>query len=354
MTSIRISGLRFGYDRTWVLDGVDLDVAGGDLLTVIGASGCGKSTLLRLIAGFERPAAGTIHLDDTLVAGPGVHVPPDRRHVGIVPQEGALFPHLTVADNIGFGLARRDSGRAARVAELVALAGLVGLEARYPRELSGGQQQRVALARALAPRPRVVLLDEPFASLDAQSRVDVRAQVARMLRREGATGILVTHDRAEALTMADRVAVMVAGRVAQTGEPYSLYDAPALPEIARLLGPGSFLPVTERESDHATTVLGRLPVRSASAFLGPDVPAVALVRPEQVALSPTGVRTTVRAVDFVGAGVQVLLDLPDGQVLEAWVSRVRPHVGDVLTVSVNDGVHLLSNEHSSEGKANLT
>lgn len=349
MTSIRVSGLRFRYDRTWVLDGVDLEVPGGELLTIIGASGCGKSTLLRLIAGFERPAGGTIHLDDTLVAGPGVHVPPDRRHVGIVPQEGALFPHLSVADNIGFGLPRRDPSRAARIAELVHLAGLTGLEDRHPRELSGGQQQRVALTRALAPRPSLVLLDEPFASLDAQSRVDVRAQVAQMLRREGATAILVTHDRAEALTMADRVAVMVRGRVAQTGEPYSLYDAPALPEIARLLGPGSFLPVTERDADRATTVLGRLPVRSSSASLGPDAPAVALVRPEQITLSPTGVRTTVRAVDFVGAGVQVLLDLPDGQVLDAWVSRVRPHVGDTLTISVNDGLHLLSDDRHTTG-----
>lgn len=347
MTSIRVSGLHFGYGRAWVLDGVDLDVASGDLLTVIGASGCGKSTMLRLVAGFERPAAGTIHLDDTLVAGPGVHVPPDRRHVGIVPQEGALFPHLTVADNIGFGLARRDPERPARVAQLVALAGLAGLEGRYPRELSGGQQQRVALARALAPRPRVVLLDEPFASLDAQSRVDVRAQVAQMLRQESVTGILVTHDRAEALTMADRVAVMAAGRVAQTGKPFVLYDAPAAVEIARLLGPGSFLPVIEREADHVVTVLGRHPVRSTSDLLGPDTPALALVRPEQVALSPTGVRTTVRAVDFVGAGVQVLLDLPDGQVLEAWVSRVRPHVGDTLSVVVNDGVHLLGDVDES-------
>lgn len=346
MTSIRISGLHFDYGQGPVLAGVDLDVTGGDLLAVIGASGCGKSTMLRLVAGFERPTAGTVHLGETLVAGPGVHVPPDRRHVGIVPQEGALFPHLTVADNIGFGLARRAPGRAERVAELVALAGLVGLEGRYPRELSGGQQQRVALARALAPRPQVVLLDEPFASLDVQTRVDVRVQVAQMLRREGATGVLVTHDRAEALTMADRVAVMLAGQVAQVGEPFDLYDAPALPEVARLLGPGSFLPVLEREADHVTTVLGRHPVRSTSPLLDPDSPTLALVRPEQVALSPSGVRTTVRAVDFVGAGVQVLLDLPDGTVLDAWVSRVRPHVGDTLDIAVNDGVHLLGDSPS--------
>lgn len=340
MTGIKISHLRFGYHRTWVLDGVDLEVASGDLLAVIGASGCGKSTLLRLVAGFEQPGSGTIHLDDTLVAGPGMHVPPDRRHVGVVPQEGALFPHLTVADNIGFGLPRRAPGRAERVAELVALAELTGLEGRYPRELSGGQQQRVALARALAPRPGVVLLDEPFASLDAQTRLNVRGQVAQMLRREGATGVLVTHDRGEALTMADQVAVMVRGRITQVGKPFDLYDTPAHPEVARLLGPASFLPVLSRTPEHVTTALGRHPVRSSS--VGAREKAVlALVRPEQVAVSEGGVRTTVRAVDFVGAGVQLLLELPDGQLVEASMSRVRPHVGDTLTVTVDDGVHLL-------------
>ncbi|WP_319804432.1 ABC transporter ATP-binding protein [Nocardioides malaquae] len=341
MTGIAISQLRFGYHRSWVLDGVDLEVASGDLLAVIGASGCGKSTLLRLMAGFERPAEGTIHLGDTLVAGPGTHVSPDRRQVGIVPQEGALFPHLTVAENIAFGLPRRAPDRRARVAELVALADLVGLEQRMPRELSGGQQQRVALARALAPRPGVVLLDEPFASLDAQTRVNVRAQVAQMLRREGATGVLVTHDRGEALTMADRVAVMVGGRITQVGEPFALYDAPANREVARLLGPASFVPVLERGSGHVTTVLGGHPERSAGPGVDDAAGAVALVRPEQVVVADSGVRTTVRAVDFVGAGVQLLLELPDGQVVEASVSRVRPHVGDTLTVAVDDGVHLL-------------
>lgn len=341
MTSIEVSGLRFGYGPTAVLDGLDFRADAGDLVAVIGASGCGKTTLLRLIAGLERPAAGTVTLDGTVVDGPGVHVQPHRRNVGLVPQEGALFPHLDVAANIGFGLHRRDPGRQARIGELLELAGLEGLGHRLPRELSGGQQQRVALARSLAPRPRVVLLDEPFGSLDAQTRVAVRTEVAQMLSQEKTTGVLVTHDRAEALTLAERVAVMVRGRVVQDGRPFDVYDNPTDHEVARLLGPATFLPGVAVGPHLVRTALGEHEVRSVAPGATGSGPVTVLLRPEQVVPSATGVPARVRTVDFTGAGVDVGLDLEDGSRLDAWVTRLRPHVGDSLTVGVSGGVHVL-------------
>ncbi len=275
MTSVEVRGLSFGYDVEPVLRDVDVCTPDGTLLAVVGSSGCGKTTLLRVLAGFERPWAGEVRLGGEVVVGPGVDVALHRRRVGIVPQEGALFPHLSVADNVGFALARRDPGRAARVAELLVLAGLQGLGDRYPRELFGGQQQRVALARALAPRPRVVLLDEPFAALDPATRRGVRVAVREVLAEEGATAVLVTHDREEALSMADRVAVLDAGRVLQVGGPTEVYDAPVDAVVAALLGEVNLLPVD------APLVL------SGGAGHGSGG-GRAVVRPEQVAVAPDG------------------------------------------------------------------
>jgi ABC-type Fe3+/spermidine/putrescine transport system ATPase subunit len=207
MSEVTIRGLAVafgsGSERTEVLRDLDLDVIDGHLTAVVGASGCGKTTLLRTIAGFVAPDAGTVSIDGQVVAGRGVHVPPERRGVTLVPQEGALFPHLDVASNVAFGLTRRQPRT--RVAELLELVGLAGMETRRPHELSGGQQQRVALARALAPEPRLVLLDEPFSALDAGLRESVRAEVRRVLRRAGTTALLVTHDQDEALSVADSV-----------------------------------------------------------------------------------------------------------------------------------------------------
>ncbi|WP_110182791.1 ABC transporter ATP-binding protein [Nocardioides solisilvae] len=341
MSSIEVSGLRFGYGSTAVLDGLDFHAEAGDLVAVIGASGCGKTTLLRLVAGLERPDAGIVTLDGVVVDAPGVHVQPHLRRVGLVPQEGALFPHLDVAANIGFGLPRRGPERRARIEELLELAGLQGLGGRMPRELSGGQQQRVALARSLAPRPRVVLLDEPFGPLDAQTRVAVRTEVSEMLRQEKTTGVLVTHDRAEALTMADQVAVMVDGRVLQHGRPFDVYDAPVDHRAARLLGPGTFLPGEPSGPHRVRTALGDLEVRSVAPGATTAGEVTALVRPEQVVPDPDGVAALVRTVDFTGAGVSVGLELPDGRQLRAWVTRVRPHAGETLTVTVRGGVHLV-------------
>ncbi|MDO9175233.1 MAG: ABC transporter ATP-binding protein, partial [Actinomycetota bacterium] len=210
-----VRDVRKAFGQQQVLHGIDLHVAAGAIVAVLGPSGCGKTTLLRLIAGFEQLDHGSITVAGQLAAnrggaGPTLSLPPERRRVGVVPQEGALFPHLDVAGNVGFGLRR---GSDARVAEVLALVGLAGFEKKRPSQLSGGQQQRVALARALAPKPSLVLLDEPFSSLDAAMRGQVREEVFEVLRAANATAILVTHDQQEALSVADQVAVLLAGRI---------------------------------------------------------------------------------------------------------------------------------------------
>ncbi len=218
-----------------------LTVMPGEILALLGPSGCGKTTVLRLIVGFEKLESGRIEIGDRLVSGPGVSVPPEQRQVGMVFQHYALFPHLSVADNVAYGL-RRDGRRRDQVREALALVGLSGLETRMPHELSGGQQQRVALARALAPRPKVLLLDEPFSNLDADRRASMRAQVREILKRVGMTALFVTHDQEEALFMGDRVAVMNMGRLEQIGAPEAVFGAPATRFVAEFMGQTDFLP----------------------------------------------------------------------------------------------------------------
>lgn len=225
---------------------LSLSVPRGSLFALLGASGCGKTTVLRLVAGLEKPDSGEVKLNGRTVAGPGVWVPPEARRVGMVFQDYALFPHLTVGGNVAFGL--RSNDRRERVEEMLTLVGLAGLGQRYPHELSGGQQQRVALARALAPRPEIVLLDEPFSNLDAGLRQTMRVEVRDILRRAGATAIFVTHDQEEALSLADTVAVMNAGALEQVGAPTELFALPATRFVAEFLGGSFFLPavVTSR------------------------------------------------------------------------------------------------------------
>jgi iron(III) transport system ATP-binding protein len=226
-----------GQPATNVLHSLNLTVRQGELAAVLGASGVGKSTLLRLIAGFEAPTEGTISLDGKVISTPQAVTTPEQRSIGIVPQDAALFGHLSVAQNVGFGLAALSKqARTDRVAELLKLVELSDLADRKPAQLSGGQQQRVALARALAPKPKLVLLDEPFSALDAELRDRLRADVKRALRAEGATAILVTHDQEEALSIADRVAVLRDGTIAQVGSPLEIYNAPADVGIATFLG----------------------------------------------------------------------------------------------------------------------
>ena len=242
-----------------MLRDVDLVVPEGTLTAILGASGSGKTTLLRLIIGFIAPDRGTIAVDGSVVAAAGgLHVAPDKRAIGYVAQEGALFPHLTVAENVAFGLPRGERRNGARTSEALELVGLgSGYAARRPHELSGGEQRRVGLARALAPKPRLVLLDEPFSGLDAHLRAETREAVTRALAAEGTTAVLVTHDQAEALSMGREVAVLRSGRLVQTATPTVLYRAPVDLDVARFVGEAVVVPGTAR-SGVVECALGRL------------------------------------------------------------------------------------------------
>ena len=310
MSSLSIDAVTKSFGPVVAVDDVRLEVAQSSITAVLGPSGCGKTTLLRLIAGFLEPDAGSIRFADRVVAGAGRMVSPQERRVGYVPQEGALFPHLDVGANIGFGLTRAER-RTRRVTDLLDLVELPASYAtRHPHELSGGQQQRVALARALAPNPSVVLLDEPFSSLDASLRASTGRAVVRALHAARATAVLVTHDQDEALSLADQVAVMRAGRLVQATTPRELYRAPADPEVARFVGGAAVLPARIRDGI-ATCALGDLSVEGHC----PDGDAQVLVRPEQLRVdgSVGSVEGRVGEVSFYGHDAAVHIDLlPDG------------------------------------------
>jgi iron(III) transport system ATP-binding protein len=306
-----LAGIRQRYARDPILDGVDLHVERGMFTAVLGASGSGKTTLLRVIAGFERIETGVVRLGDTVLDDGRNALPPERRQIGYVPQDGALFPHLRVAANVAFGLRRR-AGRQ-EVADLLDAVGLTGLERRYPHELSGGQQQRVALARALAIEPEVILLDEPFSSLDAAMRATVRREVAEILRARGTTTVLVTHDQDEALSLADRVAVLRDGRVVAEAQPEALYRSPLDADLAGFLGEANLL-AGVIEHGVANTALGRLVLQDGITASWPsaDPNAVVLVRPEQLEVRtltavPAGGGIHARVVDRAYYGHDAVL-----------------------------------------------
>jgi iron(III) transport system ATP-binding protein len=326
VSELVVRGLAKSFGPTRVLRGLDLTVPEGQLCAVLGPSGCGKTTLLRIVAGFEAPDAGTVALDGRVVSRPGGCLPPERRRVGVVPQEGALFPHLTVAGNVGFGLSRAQR-RSGRVLQMLELVGLAGYAERMPTELSGGQQQRVAVARALAPDPALVLLDEPFSALDTGLRAAVREDVRSALRMAGATAVLVTHDQQEALSIADTVAVMREGVVVQAATPSTLYSAPGDVGVATFVGEAVVLPAVFR-AGRADTVLGALAVRGINGHNGGAVPGQVVIRPEQVLLGAPdrGVPARVRGTTYYGHDALVQLELAD----EAVVVHARSHGHEVV------------------------
>ena len=312
MSELVVHGVSKNFGSTAVLRHVDLTVPQGALAAVLGPSGCGKTTLLRLVAGFDTADAGEVMIGGRVVVGAGVALPPERRRVGMVPQEGALFPHLSVGANVGFGLPRGQRSR--RVAEMLELVGLGGYATRMPAELSGGQQQRVALARALAPNPALVLLDEPFSALDTGLRAALREDVRAALRATGATAVLVTHDQQEALSIADLVAVLRDGEVVQAGTPVDLYRAPADLDVATFVGEAVLLDAVRRGADAADCALGTLPVRVPTPAAGSR--GTVVLRPEQLRLGPPdrGVPARVESVVFYGHDALVRLALADGAV----------------------------------------
>ncbi|MGH2904473.1 MAG: ABC transporter ATP-binding protein [Solirubrobacteraceae bacterium] len=287
MSGLRISDLHKGFGAHSVLAGLHLEVPAGSFTAILGPSGSGKTTLLRLLAGFQAPDRGSVEIGARVVDGKGTHVRPEHRRIGYVPQEGGLFPHLTVRGNVAFGLPRAE--RRKGVDGLLELVGLTDLARRYPHQLSGGQQQRVALARALAVKPEVVLLDEPFASLDAHQRSSVRDEVARILRESATTTLLVTHDQDEALSLADLVAVLRDGRIAQCATPRDLYARPVDEQLARFVGEANLIDGTidgTPDGVFVETSLGRLPVLDRGEPPPNGCRVSTLIRPEQIELRP--------------------------------------------------------------------
>ena len=259
MAHLELEGIVQRYGTLTVVNGVGFRVETGKIACLLGPSGCGKTTLLRCIAGFEEIAAGEIRIEKTSVSRAGFRVPPERRRIGMVFQDYALFPHLTVTENIGFGLAKiTHDKRATRVDELLATVGLSGQGGKYPHELSGGQQQRVALARALAPRPQLILLDEPFSNLDVDLRERLSLEVRDILKSQGITAVLVTHDQHEAFAMADEIGVMAEGTIQQWDTPYNLYHQPANRFVADFVGQGVFLPGMVVDNNRVEVELGIL------------------------------------------------------------------------------------------------
>jgi iron(III) transport system ATP-binding protein len=314
-SAVSLTAVSKRFGEIAALDGFDLTVPDGTVLGLLGPSGSGKTTALRVIAGFDRPDSGTVEIAGATVVGDGVWVPPERRRVGMVFQDYALFPHLSVADNVGFGLGKgADRHRTDGVIEMV---GLGGMGDRMPHELSGGEQQRVALARALAPEPHIVLLDEPFSNLDAPNRDRVRREVRTILVEARATAIFVTHDQEEALAMSDAVAVMRSGTVLQTAAPHDLYRRPGDCWVARFLGEAEFVPGTAANG-RVETPLGTFADESRSTGA-----VEVMIRPEAVSLTKTsdGPALVVER-EFYGHDQLVTLHLDGGHRL---LARTGPH-----------------------------
>jgi iron(III) transport system ATP-binding protein len=329
---ILLEGVSKSFGTTAAVRGAGLCVERGEVVALLGPSGCGKTTLLRLIAGFEEPDAGTVAVDGVTVAGGGRWVTPERRRVGMVFQDYALFPHLTVAENVGFGLPRRQ--RAHRVPPLLALVGLGGLDRRYPHELSGGQQQRVALARALAPSPTLILLDEPWSNVDPHLRTELREEIASILRPLDVTVVLVTHDREEAFSLADRIALMRDGAIVQEGSPEDLYLEPASRWAAEFVGAGNFLP-GHVEDGTVRTPLGTFAANGAGAHGGRvDV----LIRPELLELAPDPAGPAeVVAREFRGHDVFYRVLLEGAELLSHRPSTEVVALGSRVRIRLHDG-----------------
>jgi iron(III) transport system ATP-binding protein len=330
---LAVRGLRHAYESNEVIRGLSLSLAKGTIGCLLGASGCGKTTVLRCIAGFEPVQAGEIWLNGQLVSRRGVRIPTEERRVGMVFQDYALFPHLTVAQNIGFGLRNGDrAARARRVDEVLETVRLAGLRDKYPDDLSGGQQQRIALARALAPRPDLLLLDEPFSNLDVEFRAELSVEVREILRQQNTTAILVTHDQHEAFSLADEIGIMREGVIEQWDTPYRLYHEPATRYVADFVGQGMFLPGTVLDRSRIRLELGVFQGDTSDWQQGTEVDV--LLRPDDILhddASPLQAQVLHKA--FRGAQFLYTLELPAGGRIMSLVPSHHNHaIGEKIGI----------------------
>jgi len=349
MTSLDVSHLTVNFGDRTVIDDLSFNLKEGEIASLLGPSGCGKTTLLRAIAGLLQPREGTIRFGSQLVGVSTVVLPPHKRRTGYVPQQGALFPHLNVAKNIAFGLDKKELSTQeinATVSEMLSLIGMSGYENQMPTELSGGQQTRVALARALAVKPKMVLLDEPFSALDAELRNELRSEVVALLRKQGTTAILVTHDREEALVSSDKVVLMRDGKIAQYGTPEEVYESPVSPSVA--VSTGDALILKAQQSDNGSTryAISSLESESKNAIASNGY---VVIRPEEISVSKDsslGVAGTLIQLDYYGHDAMLVIKLENGsEIIRARVAGPMDfEVGDIVKVEHRGPIRFFSNQ----------
>ena len=334
MPLLKVDNIACQYEDDKVFDSLSFHVNRGEIVSLLGPSGCGKTTALRSIAGFENITDGTIRLNGHIVAEPNASVPPEKRQIGMVFQDYALFPHLTIKQNIAFGLRHMPKkAQKEQVDHMINAVGLDGYAERFPHELSGGQQQRVALARALAPHPSLLLMDEPFSNLDIELRERLSLEVRDILKKEGITGILVTHDQHEAFAISDKVGVMNHGKILQWDTPYNLYHEPADRFVADFIGQGKFIEATVIKGDTFDTAIGQLTANRAYPFEA-DTKVEILLRPDDIVPDKNGdIETTITEKAFKGAEILYTLTLPSGQsLLSLFPSHCNYEIGKKVTV----------------------
>jgi len=340
---LSVEDLRCEYDTQTVLKDLNFTLKKGEIAALLGPSGCGKSTLLRAIAGFEKIKGGSIIINETILSSYNANIPPEKRRIGMVFQDYALFPHFTIEQNIAYGLSKQQKKNLQeRVNKLLTLVDLEDYNARYPHELSGGQQQRVALARALAPEPQLILLDEPFSNLDADLRTRLGIQVREILNALEISAILVTHDQNEAFAMADRVGVINKGAITQWGTPYDLYHEPNSRFVAQFIGKGSFLRGLTDSPTSFITELGLITGNRAYPW-AKGTPVEILIRPDDILFNENAAQNaTIVAKTFAGTATHYLLELPSGARIEAaFPSHQNFNIGQRICFDI-DTEHLIA------------